>query len=60
MAIIRAEMATKADIADMATQSALKDMRIQLEQRMTNLVLQMVILQVMVGGLIVALVKLLP
>ena len=60
MAIIRAEMATKADIADMATQSALKDMRIQLEQRMTNLVLQMVILQVMVGGLIVAFVKLLP
>ncbi len=60
MATIRAEMATKADIADMATQSALKDVHVQLEQRMTNLVLQMVILQVMVGGLIVALIKLLP
>jgi hypothetical protein len=59
-ATLREQMATKADIADMATQSALKDMHLQMEQRMTNLVIQMVILQVMVGGLIVALIKLLP
>ena len=60
IAAVRDEMATKADIADMATQSALKDVHLQLEQRMTNLVIQMVILQVMVGGLVVALIKLLP
>ncbi len=64
MATIREEMATKADVAsirkEMATQSALQDVQLQLERRLTNLVLQMVILQVMVGGLIVALVKLLP
>lgn len=64
VAAIHEEMATKTDVAairkEMATQSALQDVQLQLERRLTSLVLQMVILQVMVGGLIVALVKLLP
>ncbi|MDE2817098.1 MAG: hypothetical protein OXM03_06875 [Chloroflexota bacterium] len=61
-------LATKADIADMATNSALVSglealelrMTATLERRMNNLILQLAILQVAVGGLIVAALKLLP
>lgn len=58
LAAVREEMATKADVAGLRAE--LKDLEVRVERRLTNLVLQMAILQVMVGGLIVALVKLLP
>ena len=60
----RGELAIKADIAavrkDMATKADFKDLEILLERRLTNLVFQLAIFQVMVGGLIVAALKLLP
>ena len=60
----RDDIATKADVAtvreEVATKADLKDLEILLERRLTNLVLQLAIFQVMVGGLIVAALKLLP
>lgn len=61
-------LATKADIVDMATKSDLETglqalelrMTATLERRMNNLILQLALLQVAVGGLIVAALKLLP
>ena len=57
-------LATKADIADMATKGDLQALELRisasLERRMNNLILQLALLQVAVGGLIVAALKLLP
>lgn len=57
-------LATKADIGDMATKSDLQALELRLtatlERRMNNLILQLALLQVAVGGLIVAALKLLP
>ena len=57
-------MATKTDIADMATKTDLQALELRmtatLERRMNNLILQLALLQVAVGGLIVAALKLLP
>lgn len=57
-------MATKADIAEMATKGDLRALELRmsasLERRMNNLILQLALLQVAVGGLIVAALKLLP
>lgn len=59
-----ADMATKTDIADMATKTDLQALELRmtatLERRMNNLILQLALLQVAVGGLIVAALKLLP
>lgn len=68
-------LATKADIVDMATKADLQaldratkadlqalELRLTatLERRMNNLILQLALLQVALGGLIVAALKLLP
>lgn len=57
-------LAAKADITDMATKTDLQALELRmtatLERRMNNVILQLAILQVAVGGLIVAALKLRP
>ena len=57
-------LATKTDIADMATKTDLQALELRLtamlERRMNSLILQLALLQVALGGLIVAALKLLP
>jgi FPC/CPF motif-containing protein YcgG len=57
-------LATKTDIADMATKTDMEALELRLtatlERRMNNLILQLALLQVAVGGLIVAALKFLP
>ena len=71
LAAVRAEMATKPDIAavreEMTTKTdfaefraEFKDLEVRLERRLTNQMFQMAFLVVMLGGFIVALLKLLP